>query len=242
VCIGPYAGLFLDYTSASIASQNVFIGYNSGYGGTISGVSSNRSTNCVAIGTNAGYNLTTGTNNTFIGTVSSASATLTTTGSNVTTLGNGAVPTSATISNQITLGNSSVSSTGGLRCNSQTIASLSDARDKTNIIDIPIGLDFINKLRPVKFTWNNRSEYDEDGDEIMNPNKGVIDAGFIAQELDEAETSENVDFLHLVLKDNPDKLEASYGKLLPVMVKAIQELSVKVESLSQELALLKASK
>ena len=240
VCIGPTAGIFLDYVSGSNASQNVFIGYNAGYGGIISSTYSNRSTNCVAIGTNAGYNLTTGVNNTFIGTVSAGSATLTTTGSNVTTLGFGAVPTSATVSNQITLGNSSVTS---LRCQVTTITALSDARDKKNIIDLPVGLDFINKLRPVKFTWAMREkDFDENGNEIINPHNGVDNAGFIAQELDEVETSENVDFLHLVLKDNPDKMEASYGKLLPVMVKAIQELSAKVESLTQELAALKTIK
>ncbi|MCU0414306.1 MAG: hypothetical protein MUE91_07905, partial [Ignavibacteriaceae bacterium] len=36
----------------------------------------------------------------------------------------------------------------------------------------------------------------------------------------------------LVLKDNPDKWEATYGNLLPVMVKAIQELSIKNEKLA----------
>ena len=39
-------------------------------------------------------------------------------------------------------------------------------------------------------------------------------AGFIAQELDEAQTVENADWLNLVLKDNPEKLEATYGNLL----------------------------
>ena len=236
VCIGPYAGLFLDYTSGSIASQNVFIGYLAGYGSS----SSNRTTNSIAIGTNAGYGLTTGVNNTLIGTVSSSTTILVLTGSNVTTLGYLAGPTSSSVSNQVTLGNSSVTS---LRCAVTTITALSDARDKKNIIDLPVGLDFINKLRPVKFTWAFREkDFDENGDEIINPNNGVDNAGFIAQELDEVEISENVDFLHLVLKDNPDKMEASYGRLLPVMVKAIQELSAKVESLTQELTALKASK
>jgi len=42
-----------------------------------------------------------------------------------------------------------------------------------------------------------------------------------------------------VFDDNPEKLEAGYGKLLPVMVKAIQELSAKVDALQAELNLLK---
>jgi hypothetical protein len=231
VCIGPYAGEY------QYGSQNVCIGY---FGGRGSSGSLATGTNNVCIGTNSGRNLTTGANNTLIGTVSSASSVLITSGSNVTTLGYLAAPTTATVSNQITLGNSSVTT---LRCQQTSITALSDARDKKNIIDLPVGLDFINKLRPVKFTWAMREkDFDENGDEIINPHNGVDNAGFIAQELDEVETSENVDFLHLVLKDNPDKLEASYGKLLPVMVKAIQDLSAKVDSLSQELAALKASK
>jgi hypothetical protein len=37
--------------------------------------------------------------------------------------------------------------------------------------------------------------------------------------------------MHLVLDNNPNKLEASAGHLLPVLVKAIQELSAKVTAL-----------
>jgi hypothetical protein len=43
----------------------------------------------------------------------------------------------------------------------------------------------------------------------------------------------------LVFAENPDRLEAGYGKLLPVMVKAIQELSTKVDALQAELNQLK---
>jgi hypothetical protein len=32
-------------------------------------------------------------------------------------------------------------------------------------------------------------------------------------------------------KSNPDKLEAAYGRFLPVLVKAVQELSAKVTAL-----------
>ena len=33
------------------------------------------------------------------------------------------------------------------------------------------------------------------------------------------------------MDSNPDRLEASYGKLIPILVKAIQELSLEVETL-----------
>jgi hypothetical protein len=68
-------------------------------------------------------------------------------------------------------------------------------------------------------------------------------AGFIAQEFDEVQKTENAEWLNLVLKDNPEKWEATYGNLLPVMVKAIQELSIKNEKLeitkNEEIAELK---
>ena len=56
-----------------------------------------------------------------------------------------------------------------------------------------------------------------------------LDAGFIAQELQEAQTSYK--YLRLVDDENADKLEASEGNLIPLLVKAIQELSVKVTAL-----------
>ena len=54
-------------------------------------------------------------------------------------------------------------------------------------------------------------------------------AGFIAQELQEAQ--KNSDYLDLVLDKNPERLEAKQEHLIPVLVKAIQELSVKVTAL-----------
>jgi hypothetical protein len=63
-----------------------------------------------------------------------------------------------------------------------------------------------------------------------------MEAGFIAQELREAQENANANYLGLVYDENPDKLEASPGKLIPVLVKAIQELSTKVTELEEKLA------
>ena len=41
--------------------------------------------------------------------------------------------------------------------------------------------------------------------------------------------------MDLVLEDNPDKLEATPGNLIPVLVNAIKELSAKVEALESKL-------
>ena len=81
-------------------------------------------------------------------------------------------------------------------------------------------MEFINSLLPRKFKWQTREGTIKDGS---------VRAGFIAQELQEAQKGS--EFLDLVYDSNPDKLEASYGNLIPVLVKAIQELSVKVKTL-----------
>ena len=82
------------------------------------------------------------------------------------------------------------------------------------MVDLPIGLNFLNTLRPVKFKWATR-----DG----NIKDGKIRAGFIAQELQEAQ--KDCDFLDLVMDNNPDKLEAKQEHLIPVLVQAIKDLS-----------------
>ena len=151
----------------------------------------------IGIGKSAGDVITIGSSNVCIGHDSDAS------GSNA--------------NNEITLGNGS---TGTLRCNQTSISSLSDKRDKTDIIDIPVGLEFINSIRPVKFKWQRREPDATDG---------KVRAGFIAQELQEAQKDCN--YLDLIMDNNPDRLEAKQGNLLPVMVKAIQELSAKVTAL-----------
>jgi hypothetical protein len=202
--IGMGVGCF---TYLQGGDYNIGIGHGalmnlqSSYGGTSYGYSNDNT----AVGYFAGRYAYTGNNNTFIG--------------------NEAGPSSATanINNAIYLGNSSITS---LKCNVQTISSLSDKRDKTNIETLPVGLDFINELKPVSFDWDRR-----DG-----TFKDKKDTGFIAQELDEVQVKYNVeDYLELVSKDDPDRLEASYGKLIPVLVKAIQELSEEVSSLKSEL-------
>jgi len=153
-----------------------------------------------------------------------------TTGANLTCIGIDAAPSSATALDQVTLGNGFVQF---LRCNVQTISSLSDMRDKKNITDLTLGLDFLMKVKPRQFNWDKREWYEgnkSDGSKM----KETFTAGFISQELDEVQTTENADWLNLVLKDNPEKLEATYGNLLPVMVKAIQELKAEKDELKYE--------
>ena len=153
-----------------------------------------------------------------------------TTGSNLICIGFQSEPTSGSAIGQITLGNGSITT---LRCNTQTITALSDIRDKKNITDLSLGLDFITKLKPRQFNWDRRDWY-ENNESDGSKMKEEPTAGFIAQELDEIQNKEHAEWLNLVLKDNPEKWEATYGNLLPIMVKAIQELAVENEQLKIE--------
>jgi len=214
---------------------------NSGNANTGVGVQSLRSTTSgyfnVAVGFQSGFSTTTGNSNTFLGgraandlstgsqntiigmDAGNSGTNDITTGSNNILLGYQAAASGATVSNEITLGNSSISS---LRCNTQTISSLSDRRDKTDINTLDLGLDFVKSLNPVKFKWETR-----DG----NGKDGSYEAGFIAQDFQQLQKDNNADYLKLVMDENPDRLEASYGKLIPILVKAIQELTIEVETL-----------
>lgn len=175
---------------------------NTGIGsGTLSGLTSG--VNNVAIGKDSGLSITTGSNN--------------------IALGYDAQPTSASVSNQITLGNNSITS---LRCNVTSITALSDARDKINVSNLDEGLNFINTLRPVRFTWSTR-----DGARY-----GDEDIGFLAQEVAAAEDLiGGHEWLNLTNRDNLDRLEMTPGRLIPILVKAVQELTEKVADLQSEL-------
>jgi hypothetical protein len=155
----------------------------------------------------------------------------TTTGSNNTLIGYSAHSSSGTVSNQITLGNDTVTS---LRCAVTTITALSDARDKKNINDLNLGMDFLMKVKPRLFNWDKREWYADKKSDGSRMQKTPT-AGFIAQELDEVQIKEKVEWLNLVLKDNPDKLEATPGNLLPVVVKAVQELKAENNELKDKL-------
>src|SRR5699024_2236228 len=128
---------------------------------TLTNVTSNHNT---AIGTSAGASLLTGNRNTFIGQNAGTSltdvSTVTAIGynalnakgmdgfTNITGVGQNS---SVTGSNQLQLGNST---TDVYAFNA--VQTRSDERDKKDIKDSDLGLEFINKLRPVKYKWNLR--------------------------------------------------------------------------------------
>jgi len=243
VVIGPFAGQNLNSGtfgntilgwgtggSVSTGSDNTLIGSSSGSHVTTGGAN-------VYIGSGAGANVNPIGGNTYIGNqagngVAGASNTLIgsnagtgvgATNQNITCLGSGANPSSSSVSHEITLGNISVTT---LRCAATSITALSDARDKKDVTDLRAGLDFVKSLRPVEFVWDDRRE---------EGRHDVVDFGFIAQDLKAAqEDADMAETLQLVYESNPERLEASYGKLVPVLVQAIKDLAAKVETLENK--------
>ena len=99
------------------------------------------------------------------------------------------------------------------------ISAISDARLKENVQDLDVGLDAILALKPRKFDWKAGKGKDIKGDR-----------GFIAQEFETV-------FPNLIdeWKDHAPEGEAPYksvrADLIPVLVKAIQELTARVKTL-----------
>jgi len=184
--------------------------------------------NNTANGFSALFSNTTGGNNTAIGLEAGYGdgTQANTTGANNTFIGFDAMGASSTANNVITLGNGSIAT---LRAQVTTITALSDERDKKNIAPLNAGLDFLTKLRPVSFTWNTRDKAKVD----------VEDTGFIAQELLAVQEDTGITIPNLVSQENPDKLEAGYGTLIPVLVGAVQELTAMVKQLQDEITTLK---
>jgi hypothetical protein len=125
--------------------------------------------------------------------------------------------------NTVTLGNSSVTA---LYCQVTSITAISDKRDKKDIKPITEGLDFVSKLNPVTFEWDTR-----DGSK-----KDVKGAGFIAQDLLELQKQSEIgDNLDLVDYKDEEHLQARYGNLIPVLVKALQEANERIEYLESKI-------
>jgi len=133
-----------------------------------------------------------------------------------------------------------------------TTISTSDVSLKTDVTNSPLGLSFINSLRPVSYRWivgKQEVAKDAKGDSIiigetaegkpifqMVEIPGVrLHYGFIAQEVKQAVDASGVaDFAGWVKDDlsDPDSTESlSYEQFIAPMAKAIQELSARVQQL-----------
>jgi hypothetical protein len=145
-------------------------------------------------------------------------------GLNSLAIGKGAASSTPLAANEITLGNSAVTVVRSYG----TYTFLSDARDKKDIRPIEAGMDFISQLKPVNFTWNMR-----DGGKVDQP-----DCGFIAQDIQQLQHDTNTEIPGLVYDANPDQLQIAPSKLLPVIIKALQEANDEIKELKRLIATL----
>ena len=106
-----------------------------------------------------------------------------------------------------------------------SINTSSDRREKKNIKPIKLGLDFINDLNPVSFEW-------------QADNNGYTNQGIIAQEVLDVLAKYNItnmlDFTGIKFDEERQRYIANYNEFLAPMMKAIQELSDKVNKLENE--------
>ena len=126
---------------------------------------------------------------------------------------------------------------------SQNWAATSDERMKTNIVDSDIGLDFINALRPIKYNDKNKFDWpdvfnvDKSGERPEDPTR-ILD-GFIAQEVKKVMDDMDVTFTAWGEASNDTRQSLQYAKFVVPLVKAVQELSAKLDTMQTEINTLK---
>ena len=122
--------------------------------------------------------------------------------------------------------------TGSLRYDdvfaTNTTIQTSDLRDKDNVADLDLGLAFLKTLRPVSFTWSDRSGYVGSRTHM----------GFVAQEV--AESLGDAALGRALWVDMPadpevegsvDRQALRQGELIAPLVAAVQELAARIEAL-----------
>jgi hypothetical protein len=148
--------------------------------------------------------------------------------------------------NEVTLGNGDHS-----KINAQvSITVASDERDKTDFQPLSAGLDFVNQLTPYTYYWDKRHKYvdwetnpDADLNSITHDGthkEDWLDVGFKAQDVVALEQSINHNLsdktnLTTSLSDDGKQYALQYEKFVPILVKAVQELTAKIETLEDQL-------
>jgi len=111
----------------------------------------------------------------------------------------------------------------------------SDINHKTNVVDSDLGLTFVNSLRPVSYNFTDiPSEYDVSGSVIAYTTGSRTHYGFIAQEV-----SSSLGQFGKTTSDFAGVISGSvmglrYNELLSPMVKAMQEMSSMITTLSNK--------
>ena len=114
-----------------------------------------------------------------------------------------------------------------------TATGYSDKREKTDIADSDLGLEFIDALHPVKFRWKvaeylPSEEKDADGRPVLTPRPGVrFHYGLVADEVKEAMGDK--DFGGYVKDAESGHQGLRWDEIDGVLIKAVQELHGQVK-------------
>jgi hypothetical protein len=121
----------------------------------------------------------------------------------------------------------------------------SDEREKKDIINSDLGLDFVNKLRPVSFKWKvgqnvitSETITDEEGNEttkqIVTPREGKrTHYGLIAQEVEAL--LDGKDFGGFISDEETGLKGLRYDQFVPLLIKSIQELKTEINELKAQI-------
>jgi hypothetical protein len=107
---------------------------------------------------------------------------------------------------------------GTVYATSTTISAISDQRLKENVQDLDVGLDKIMALKPRKFDWKEGKGKDIKGDR-----------GWIAQEFEQV-FPDMIDQWKDAAPDGEEPYKSVRADLIPVLVKAIQELKAEFDA------------
>ena len=130
------------------------------------------------------------------------------------------------------------------------VTQVSDQREKNNIADSDLGLSFINALTPRKYTKNFGASVFQELDENNIPRYSIRAGvrphyGLIAQEVKQVMTDQSIsDFGGWKIQDTTDANSTqflAYEEFISPMIKAIQELSAKVDALEQRVQQLESN-
>ena len=114
----------------------------------------------------------------------------------------------------------------------------SDVRKKKNIADAVLGLNFVNDLRPVTYEWKPNNEFPKEFAEYGEENHMTLDVtmhGLVAQEVKEALDKTGVERFGGWKEDADGCQRISKEMFVFPLIKAVQELSAKVEELEDKL-------
>ena len=237
-------------------SRSTAVGYLALYNQNFTSATNSYNT---VLGYLAGYSISTGEQNTIIGGLAGDAQT---TANRHVIIGYNANGSSNTSFDEIVIGNNvtgSGSSTftfgtgasdSAIGNGGTSISAPSDQRYKESIETSTAGLGFINDLRPVTFKWKMEKDVPSDhrayveGSEkrVMNA-KDDLYHGFVAQEVkavvDNHTEVKNYDELWSENDDGRQRLAPSF--LIPMLTKAIQELSEKNDALEARVKTLEGS-